>query len=110
MRRTPALLLAATTALLLTACTDDGGGGTVTPSAGAPAFFFGVGTGMRMKTDAKKGIVSTQDHSALQMMLAYVEAECRRLGAEAAAEHAAMAAALVLNVPTIPSGPLRALH
>jgi hypothetical protein len=28
-------------------------------------------------------------------MLAYVEAECRRLGAEAAAQHAAMAAALV---------------
>lgn len=35
------------------------------------------------------------DHSALLMMLAYVEAECRRLGAEAAAQHAAMAAALV---------------
>ena len=35
------------------------------------------------------------DHSALVMMLAYVEAECRRLGAEAAAQHAAMAAALV---------------
>jgi hypothetical protein len=28
-------------------------------------------------------------------MLAYVEAECRRLGADAAARHAAMAAALV---------------
>lgn len=35
------------------------------------------------------------DHSALVMMLAYVEAECRRMGAEAAAQHAAMAAALV---------------
>lgn len=35
------------------------------------------------------------DRSALLMMLAYVEAECRRLGAEAAAQHAAMAAALV---------------
>lgn len=35
------------------------------------------------------------DPSALVMMLAYVEAECRRLGAEAAAQHAAMAAALV---------------
>lgn len=35
------------------------------------------------------------DRSALVMMLAYVEAECRRLGAEAAARHAAMAAALV---------------
>ena len=35
------------------------------------------------------------DHTALVLMLAYVEAECRRLGAEAAARHAAMAAALV---------------
>jgi hypothetical protein len=35
------------------------------------------------------------DRTALMMMLAYVEAECRRIGAEAAAEHAAMAAALV---------------
>jgi hypothetical protein len=35
------------------------------------------------------------DHAALLMMLAYVEAECRRLGAEDAATYAAMAAALV---------------
>jgi hypothetical protein len=35
------------------------------------------------------------DRMALLMMLAYVEAECRRLGNEAAARHAAMAAALV---------------
>lgn len=35
------------------------------------------------------------DRSALVMMLAYVEAECRRMGAEAAAQHVAMAAALV---------------
>jgi hypothetical protein len=35
------------------------------------------------------------DRSALLLMLAYVEAECRRLGAHAAAQHAAMAAALV---------------
>ncbi|MGG5811378.1 hypothetical protein [Falsiroseomonas sp. CW058] len=37
----------------------------------------------------------SSDHAALVMMLAYVEAECRRLGAEAAAKHAAIAAALV---------------
>jgi hypothetical protein len=37
----------------------------------------------------------TSDRSALLLMLAYVEAECRRLGADAAARHAAMAAALV---------------
>jgi hypothetical protein len=35
------------------------------------------------------------DRCALLLMLAYVEAECRRLGAEAAAHHAALAASLV---------------
>ncbi len=35
------------------------------------------------------------DRSALLMMLAYIEAECRRLGSEAAAHHAALAATLV---------------
>ncbi len=35
------------------------------------------------------------DRCALLLMLAYVEAECRRLGADAAARHAAMAAELV---------------
>ncbi|MGG5819140.1 hypothetical protein [Falsiroseomonas sp. HW251] len=46
---------------------------------------------MRVKTTEDKPC----DRSALLLMLAYVEAECRRLGAEAAAQHAAMAAALV---------------
>lgn len=50
------------------------------------------------------------DRSALLMMLAYVEAECRRLGAEAAAEHAAMAAALVPDAPDAPTGDCAALH
>jgi hypothetical protein len=35
------------------------------------------------------------DRAALLMMLAYVEAECRRIGSDAAADHAAMAAALI---------------
>lgn len=35
------------------------------------------------------------DRSALLMMLAYIEAECRRLGSVAAAHHAALAATLV---------------
>ncbi len=35
------------------------------------------------------------DRAAILLMLAYVEAECRRLGAEAAARHAALAASLV---------------
>jgi hypothetical protein len=47
-------------------------------------------TEMQTKTE-----LETPDHSALLMMLAYVEAECRRLGADAAARHAAMAAALM---------------
>lgn len=34
------------------------------------------------------------DRSAILMMFAYVEAECRRLGAEEAARHAALAATL----------------
>ncbi len=35
------------------------------------------------------------DRSAILMMLAYVEAECRRLGSLEAARHAAIAATLV---------------
>ncbi len=35
------------------------------------------------------------DRSALILILEYVEAECRRLGADAAARHAAMAAAMM---------------
>ena len=35
------------------------------------------------------------DRSAILMMLAYVEAECRRLGSDDAASHAALAAKLV---------------
>jgi hypothetical protein len=35
------------------------------------------------------------DRSAIIMMLTYVEAECRRLGDEEAARHAAIAASLI---------------
>jgi hypothetical protein len=35
------------------------------------------------------------DRTALLLMLSYIEAECRRLGATEAARHAALAAALV---------------
>ncbi len=35
------------------------------------------------------------DHSALRLMLSYVEAECLRIGATDAARHAALAAALM---------------
>lgn len=35
------------------------------------------------------------DRTALVLILEYVEAECRRLGADAAARHAALAAAMM---------------
>jgi hypothetical protein len=41
-------------------------------------------------------------------MLAYVEAECRRLGADAAARHAAIAAAMMLERG--PQSVVTALH
>ncbi|MBL6457065.1 hypothetical protein JMJ55_17145 [Belnapia sp. T6] len=37
----------------------------------------------------------TGDHSALRLMLSYVESECLRIGATDAARHAAMAASLM---------------
>jgi hypothetical protein len=49
---------------------------------------------MQAKADMTAA-ATPDDQAALLLMLAYVEAECRRLGAEAAAAHAAMAAALV---------------
>lgn len=52
----------------------------------------------------------TTDRSALVMMLAYVEAECRRLGAETAAQYAAMAAALVPTPPANSHQGTAALH
>lgn len=49
-----------------------------------------------MHTDANMTVNPTpDDDSALLLMLAYIEAECRRMGAEAAAAHVAMAATLV---------------
>jgi hypothetical protein len=48
----------------------------------------------------------TTDRQALLLMLSYVEAECRRLGAVDAARHAALAAGLlpeiVFEAPTQP--------
>lgn len=41
---------------------------------------------------ARKSRNKPSDESALLMLLAYVEAECRRIGALEAASHAAMAA------------------
>ncbi|MES2713750.1 MAG: hypothetical protein V4653_19400 [Pseudomonadota bacterium] len=38
---------------------------------------------------------ASADRAALRLMLEYVEGECRRIGAAAAADHAAQAAALI---------------
>jgi hypothetical protein len=46
------------------------------------------------------------DKSAILMMLAYVEAECRRLGVTEAAEHAAQAAT-ILSPAGLGSAPRR---
>ena len=45
--------------------------------------------------------VEAEDHTAIQLMLVYVEAECRRIGAEAAAHHAALALALLSEHPAL---------
>ncbi|MBV1796231.1 hypothetical protein [Siccirubricoccus sp. G192] len=50
------------------------------------------------------------DHSALRLMLSYVEAECRRIGLADAAKHAALAAALMpetLEQPVVAAEPRR---
>jgi hypothetical protein len=44
---------------------------------------------------AVEGQAEGVDRSALLLMLSYIEAECRRLGATEAAHHAALAAAHV---------------
>lgn len=56
-----------------------------------------------MHADTEMTSVPTpDDDTALLLMLAYVEAECRRLGAEAAATHVAKAAALVTGAKQEP--------
>jgi len=50
---------------------------------------------MRAATEALEAEADSADHSALRLMLSYVEAECLRIGALEAARHAALAAALV---------------
>jgi hypothetical protein len=62
---------------------------------------------MKIRAGAKAE-TTPDDRSALVVMLAYIEAECRRLGADAAAQHAAMAAALVPDLSR--AGTVSALH
>lgn len=50
---------------------------------------------MQAAADQGDGEPDGIDPAALRMMLCYVEAECRRIGANDAARHAALAAALM---------------
>jgi hypothetical protein len=45
---------------------------------------------------------TSADRAALRMMLEYVEGECRRIGAIAAAQHAAKAAASICETDSVP--------
>ena len=49
----------------------------------------------------------TVDRNALLLMLSYVEAECRRIGATDAARHAALAASLVPSEGALDAAPIR---
>lgn len=50
---------------------------------------------MRAATEVFEAEADSTDHSALRLMLSYVEAECLRIGATDAARHAALAASLM---------------
>lgn len=54
---------------------------------------------MRAAPQAVEAETDTTDHSALRLMLSYVEAECLRMGATDAARHAALAASLMPEAP-----------
>jgi hypothetical protein len=53
---------------------------------------------MRAAQQSTEAEPETTDHSALRLMLSYVEAECLRMGATDAARHAALAASLMPDV------------
>jgi hypothetical protein len=54
---------------------------------------------MRAAPQTVEAESDTTDHSALRLMLSYVEAECLRMGATDAARHAALAASLMPEAP-----------
>jgi hypothetical protein len=54
---------------------------------------------MRAAPEVVEAETDTTDHSALRLMLSYVEAECLRMGATDAARHAALAASLMPDAP-----------
>ena len=54
---------------------------------------------MRAAQQSTEAETETTDHSALRLMLSYVEAECLRMGATDAARHAALAASLMPEAP-----------
>lgn len=55
---------------------------------------------MRAATEVFEAEADSTDHSALRLMLSYVEAECLRIGATDAARHAALAASLMPDFGT----------
>ncbi|MBK1658581.1 hypothetical protein [Paracraurococcus ruber] len=57
---------------------------------------------MRRLPQATDAETDSTDHSALRLMLSYVEAECLRMGATDAARHAALAASLMPETPKAP--------
>ena len=58
---------------------------------------------MRAAPPAAEADTDSTDHSALRLMLSYVEAECLRMGATDAARHAALAASLMPEAPPAPA-------
>ena len=62
---------------------------------------------MRATPLAVETETESADHSALRLMLSYVEAECLRMGATDAARHAALAASLMPEQPRHPAGEVK---
>lgn len=65
---------------------------------------------MRAAPQTVDADTDTTDHSALRLMLSYVEAECLRMGATDAARHAALAASLMPEAPAVPPAAARAIR
>ena len=55
-----------------------------------------------MRVATKAAETETTTESALRLMLSYVEAECLRIGANDAARHVALAAAMMAGITAAP--------
>lgn len=65
---------------------------------------------MIKQDDTAGSLPNTADHRALQLMLTYLEMECRRLGALEAAHHVAQAALVVPGGLAATHQPPAAMH